>query len=148
MTQNTKYILILVVAAVLILIDYSSVIYYKIFSMKGQWPEFYQYNISSGKLLEQIESLNENNYKVSIIPNGKTDFVQVSLLEKSTQNYTHFWISTSNQEQTTIVFGCVGENSDFKLCDYVNVDFDHLNSYFFIKKFENEVLDKLNLGTQ
>ncbi len=148
MNQNKKYILILVIAAVLILIDYSYIIYHKIFSEPGNWPNFYNYKISGRDLKRRLESLENKNLKVSFVPDTTSHHWLATFFIKDSEKYIHTWIlmdPLNSKDHTQIVYGCIGYSKDPFSCERINVDYDLISNFAETKYFEDLVIDKINL---
>lgn len=147
--QNIKWLLFFV--AFIILIDFSPILYYKIITPNGNWPEFYRYHITTTKLIKAIDNLKSDSISISYIPDRRknpSNYIAIVFFDKLKNDYYYTWVlvdSVRVKNYTEIIFGCVGKSIDYKKDKYVNVDYDFLTSYLIRKRFEKLVINKLKV---
>jgi hypothetical protein len=148
--MKRKYIIrVLILILLVVLIDFSPVIYYKIFPAQGSWPNFYNYgNTTAKELIAELERIKSDKLKITYLPDTarNSHYTQVIFFDKSDLNYYHTWILVDTIEcknYTKIVFGYIGKSDDYKLGKSINLDYDLLTNYFKTKAFEELVIDKL-----
>ena len=153
MTIQKRYIVWLILfLLIIILADFSPIAYYKIFPHNGSWPNFYNYNRKNpAELITAIEKIKSANISISYFSDtDKNDsfYTRVVFMDKPNNDYYHVWVlvdTVSQKSFTQIVFGYISKSIDYKFGKRINKDFDYLTNYLVRKRFENIVINKLNI---
>lgn len=135
----------MVILAVLILLDFSPMIYQRIFGNGGTFVECYHYDISGDSLLRRFV-MNDSNLDIQVTTKDQGDYTYVQVLEKNSKEFIHLWIRTSQEhwKGTEIIFYGISKSSDYNDSKIINRDYDYISRKLAIDKFERLVIDKLN----
>jgi hypothetical protein len=152
--KRQKLIRLTFFLSLIILINYSPIIYYKIFPEEATWPNFYNYpGTSNEEILAAIERIGDKNISITYIRDTCTStnsYVQVVFYDKLNNEFYHSWVggeptTYENRKYTQIIFGYLSNSVDDTTGKKINVDYDLLTNYLTEKHFEDLVINKLKL---
>lgn len=160
MTHKPKrykiFLIIVAISSFLLLLDFSPMLYHRLFGDGGAFVMDYPFNISGDSLLKTLKlELCEQNtntekpYVSSIQPdknNSGFTYVQLHILKSN--EYIHLWIRTNEKNSTDLIFYGISNTPDFQNSRRINKDYDFIGRELIIKKIKRLVIDKLNPATK
>ena len=143
------FVTILLVTLVLFL-DFSPMIYYRMCKNSAAWANYYNYDITSPKkLLYAIKKIDSKTVQVIQLEsiNDKSHYLHFVFKDLSNSgNYECFVLfdTITLKDFSQIVFSNFFSAPDHKDSKDINLNYDFITSYFITKKFESLVIDKLD----
>ena len=124
-------------------------LYRRVTGNGGSWVEYYQYNTTPDKLLNEMLQIKKDN-KQLCVPNDtalsidQKEYVYIKFYNEN--KYYHSWVSAKSETgKSSLIFGGVSLTPNYDEAERINRDMDFLSRQKALSQFKQIVLDKLTL---
>ncbi len=135
---------IFITLTVLTVLDFSPMIYQRMFGNGGSFVKFYYVDITGDNLIKQLVTY-DNNLEFDVTPTDHSGYSKVQVFVPNSKEYIHMWVLTDPafSSGTNIVFYGISDSPDFNESKIINRDYDYIFRKITIDKFEDLIIERV-----